>query len=74
VVYVYNPSYLGGRGRKTTVQRQLQAKNARPCLKNKVKRLGEMAQMVEQLAGKLESWVQSLTLHKYVHSTFGQQL
>jgi hypothetical protein len=37
VVHAYNPSYSGGKGRKSMNSRLIQAKLVRPYLKNKIK-------------------------------------
>jgi hypothetical protein len=60
VVHTYNPSYLGGRGRRILSLRPVWAKLARPHLKNKIKdkRAGDIDQVVEC------GWVQQPVLQK----------
>jgi hypothetical protein len=56
VVHACNPSYLGNRGRKITVQGQGKVSTKTPTEKHtKSKRTGDMAQMVEYLPSKHEA-------------------
>jgi hypothetical protein len=57
VVYIHNPRYVEGRGRKITSSRPVKAKLASPYLKNKIQT--KKAEVMVQVAERLPSMCQA---------------
>jgi hypothetical protein len=65
VVHNWNPSYVGGIGKRTVVQGWPQTKTQNPIQKiTKAKRTGSMAQVVECLPTKLRALSSTSSINK----------